>query len=425
MNRLIAATLCGVGLVVGFSVSEEARGRVPTPPAEVIAQAAGDTQAAAPAGAAQLLAQVVAPASGSRISPAGTASPSFQARPQVIADGLEHPWAVAFLPDGSFLVTERVGRLRVVEADGRVRQPVAGLPTIDVGGQGGLLDVITARDFERSRRIFFCFTEPGQGGNSTALATARLSMDAAYLQDLRILFSQQPKVPGRHHFGCRIVELTDGTIALTLGERFNRMDDAQRLDNHLGKVIRIRPDGTVPPDNPFVGRRDALPEILSFGHRNPQGATLGPDRQLWMHEHGPQGGDEINRITPGRNYGWPVITHGERYGGGRIGEGLTAKPGLEQPLHHWTPSIAPSGMAFLTSSRYGERWRGSLFVGSVKFSYVTRLEFEGDRVIREERLFTDLGQWVRDIRQGPDGLLYLVNDSRNGRLVRVLPAGTN
>jgi glucose/arabinose dehydrogenase len=349
---------------------------------------------------------------------------TISARPQVVAEGLEHPWAVAFLPGGRFLVTERVGRLRVIEADGRIREPVAGLPPIDAGGQGGLLDVITDSRFAQSRRIHFCFTEPGAGGNSTAMATARLSEDGARLDSMRVIFSQRPKVPGRHHFGCRIVELPDGSLALTLGERFNRMEDAQRLDNHLGKIVRVNQDGTVPAGNPFVGRGYALPEILSLGHRNPQGATLGPDGRLWMHEHGPQGGDEINVITPGLNYGWPVITYGERYGGGRIGEGISAKPGLEQPLHQWTPSIAPSGMAFLTSTRYGERWRGSLFVGSVKFNFLTRLELEGQKVVREERLFAELGQWVRDVRQGPDGLLYLVSDSRNGRLVRLLPVGT-
>jgi glucose/arabinose dehydrogenase len=343
-------------------------------------------------------------------------------RTHVIAEGLEHPWALAFLPEGRFLVTERVGRLRVIEADGRVRAPVAGMPVSEVGGQGGVLDVITDSRFAQSRRIFFCFTEPGPGGNSTALATALLSEDLSTLHQVRTIFSQQPKLPGRHHFGCRIVELPDQTLILTLGERFNRMDDAQRLDNHLGKLVRLNKDGSVPNDNPFVGQAGARPEIWSYGHRNPQGATLGPDGRLWMHEHGPQGGDEINVIVRGRNYGWPVITYGERYGGGKIGEGLTAKPGLEQPIFHWTPSIAPSGMAFLTSGRYGDAWRGSLFVGTVKFSFLTRLEWDGLRVVREERLLPELGQWVRDVRQGPDGLLYLINDSRNGRLVRLLPA---
>ncbi|MEN9775573.1 MAG: hypothetical protein RL322_2643 [Pseudomonadota bacterium] len=343
-------------------------------------------------------------------------------RAQVVAQGLEHPWAVAFLPEGRFLVTERVGRLRVIEADGRVGAPVSGLPAIDVGGQGGLLDLITDAEFSVNRQVFFCFTEPGPGGNSTALASARLSRDRARLESVRVIFSQQPKVAGRHHFGCRIVEMPDQTLVLTLGERFHRMDDAQRLDNHLGKLVRLRKDGSVPADNPFVARPGVRPEILSYGHRNPQGATLGPDGRLWVHEHGPQGGDEINVITPGRNYGWPVITRGERYGGGPIGQGLTERAGMEQPFHNWTPSIAPAGMAFLTSQRYGRDWQGSLFVGSVKFNFLTRLVHDEKRVVHEERLLEALGQWVRDVRQGPDGLLYLINDSRNGRLVRLLPA---
>ncbi len=342
---------------------------------------------------------------------------------QVVAEGLEHPWALAFLPGGRFLVTERVGRLRVVEADGRLRDPVAGLPAIDVGGQGGLLDLILDRAFEANRQIFFCFTEPGVGGNSTALARARLAPDLSRLESLQVIFSQQPKWSGRHHFGCRIVELPDGTLALTLGERFHRMDDAQRLDNHLGKIVRIAKDGSVPPDNPLVGRAGTRPEILSYGHRNPQGAVLAADGQLWVHEHGPQGGDEINRIIAGRNYGWPVITYGERYGGGPIGEGITARAGMEQPIHHWTPSIAPSGMSFLTSDRYGPAWRGSLFVGTVKFDFLTRVEIQGDRFVREERVAQTPGQWIRDVREGPDGLLYLLNDSRNGRLLRLLPGG--
>lgn len=353
---------------------------------------------------------------------AGVSGSPVQLHAQVLAEGLEHPWALAFLPDGRFLVTERVGRLRVIEPDGRLREPVAGLPPIEVGGQGGLLDVITDREFAANRRIFFCYTEPGAGGNSTALASASLSTDLRRLASLQVIFSQNPKLPGRHHFGCRIVELPDGTLALTLGERFNRMEDAQRLDNHLGKVVRIGKDGSVPSDNPFVGRPGARPEILSYGHRNAQGAVLGTDGRLWMHEHGPQGGDEINRIEPGRNYGWPVITYGERYGGGPIGEGITAREGMEQPIHYWTPSIAPSGMALLASDRYGPAWRGSLFIGSVKFDFLTRVEIQGDRVIREERVLQTRGQWIRDVREGPDGLLYLLNDSRNGRLLRLLPS---
>ncbi len=340
-----------------------------------------------------------------------------------VADGLQHPWAVAFLPDGRFLVTERPGRLRVVASDGRLGPPVAGLPRAAAGGQGGLLDVVLDTGFARNRRLYFCFAEPASegGGNSTALASATLSQDASTLQDVKILFSQQPKVASSLHFGCRIVQAPDGNLFLALGERYHRKDDAQTLDNHHGKVVRIQPDGGVPADNPLRQRSGALPEIWSWGHRNPQGAAWGPDGRLWVHEHGPQGGDEINRPEPGRNYGWPVVTHGENYGGGKIGEG-TAKPGMEPPLHSWVPSIAPSGMAFLTSERYGTAWKGSLFVGSLKFGRLHRLEVRDGKVLREERLLEDLGERIRDVRQGPDGWLYLLTDSPRGRLLRLQPS---
>lgn len=340
-------------------------------------------------------------------------------RSQTVAQGLVHPWALAFLPQGRFLVTERPGRMRVLEADGQAGAPLAGLPAVDAGGQGGLLDVVIDSDFERNRTLYFCFSEAGEGGNSTALARARLSGDRQRLEAVKVIFSQRPKVASRAHFGCRIVEARDGTLFLTLGERYQRMNDAQKLDNHLGKVVRVGKDGSVPRDNPFTGRAGALPEIWSYGHRNMQGATLAPDGTLWTHEHGPQGGDEINLPRAGLNYGWPVITWGEQYGGGKIGEGLTAKAGMEQPLHYWVPSIAPSGMAFLTSERYGPAPRGNLFVGSLKFGYLDRIELAGGKVQREHRI--EVGDRVRDVRQGPDGLLYLLTDSDRGRLLRLLP----
>ncbi|MES2978234.1 MAG: PQQ-dependent sugar dehydrogenase [Pseudomonadota bacterium] len=351
-------------------------------------------------------------------------------RVEPVASGLEHPWAVAFLPQGRFLVTERPGRLRLVGADGQIKASVTGVPAVASGGQGGLLDVILDSDFAANRTLYFCFSEPAaQGaGNSTALARARLSADETQLLDVRVIFSQKPKVASSAHFGCRIVEgrkanQPDGTLFLTLGDRFSRRDDAQKLDNHHGKVVRINKDGSVPPDNPFVGQAGALPEIWSYGHRNSQGATLSPDGTLWMHEHGPQGGDEINLPQPGRNYGWPVITSGENYGGGKIGEGITARQGMEQPLHQWTPSIAPSGMVFLTSDRYGAAWRGNLFVGSLKFAYLDRIElsapFKG-QVLREHKLLESGGR-IRDVRQGPDGLLYVLTDSARGSLLRLQP----
>lgn len=351
-------------------------------------------------------------------------------RAETVAAGLQNPWAVAFLPQGRFLVTERPGRMRVIEADGRAGAPLPGLPAIDAGGQGGLLDVITDSGFASNRRIYFCFSEPAAsgGGNSTALARATLAADNSRLDDVQVIFSQKPKFSGSAHFGCRIVEAqkdgkSDGTLFLTLGDRYSRMQDAQQLDNHHGKVVRINKDGGIPADNPFAGRPGALPEIWSYGHRNMQGAALAPDGTYWTHEHGPQGGDEINLPQPGRNYGWPVITYGENYGGGRIGEGLTSKPGLEQPLHYWAPSIAPSGMVFLTSDKYGKAWQGNLFVGSLKFGYLNRIElaqpFKG-KVLREHKLLEGAGR-IRDVRQGPDGLLYVLTDSPQGRLLRLQP----
>jgi aldose sugar dehydrogenase len=342
-----------------------------------------------------------------------------QVRPETVASGLAHPWAVAFV-DGRYLVTERPGRMRIIEADGRLGPPLAGVPPVVTGGQAGLLDVVADSGFAANRTVYFCFSEPGSGGNSTALARARLADDRSRLQDVRVIFSQRPKVASQNHFGCRIVEARDGTLFMTLGERFIRKEDAQKLDNHLGKIVHLTKEGAPAPGNPFIGRPGALPEIWSYGHRNSQGATLGPDGRLWMHEHGPQGGDEINVPAAGRNYGWPVITYGENYGGGPIGEGITAKPGMEQPLHYWVPSIAPSGMAFLASDRYGPGWRGNLFVGSLKFGYLDRILLQDGKVATEQRLLEGIGR-VRDVRQGPDGLLYLLTDEEDGKLVRVLP----
>lgn len=352
---------------------------------------------------------------------------------EVVAKGLEHPWAVAFMGDGRMLVTERPGRLRVLAANGALGEPVHGLPAVDARGQGGLLDVVVDADFRNNRTLYFCFSEPvaagqsAQSGNSTALARGRLSADARRLDEVRVIFRQLPKVSSTAHFGCRIVEALknntpDGTLFLTLGERFSRMQDAQKLDNHHGKVVRIGKDGSMPKDNPFVNTAGAQPEIWSYGHRNPQGAALAPDGTLWMHEHGPQGGDEINLLQAGKNYGWPLITYGENYGGGKISEGLTAKAGMEQPLHYWVPSIAPSGMAFVSSDNYGSAWRGNLLVGSLKFQYLNRIVVEGRKVIREEKLLTELNQRIRDVRQGPDGLIYVLTDASNGQLIRLLPS---
>jgi aldose sugar dehydrogenase len=355
-------------------------------------------------------------------------------KPQTLASGLQNPWAVAFLPDGRFLVTERPGRMRIVEADGKLSKPLEGVPEVVAAGQGGLLDVTLDADFAANRTLYFCFSEPAAlgNGNSTALARATLSADGARLDNVKVIFSQKPKFSSTLHFGCRIVESrsagkdgkADGKLFLTLGDRYSRAEDAQNLGNHHGKIIRINKDGSVPPDNPFVGKAGALPEIWSYGHRNAQGATLAPDGALWMHEHGAQGGDEINLPKPGVNHGWPVITYGENYGGGKIGDGITAKEGMAQPLHYWAPSIAPSGMAFVTSERYGKAWQGNLMVGSLKFGYLNRMELAAPysgAVVRESKLISGEGR-IRDVRQGPDGLLYVLTDSSSGKLIRLLPA---
>jgi aldose sugar dehydrogenase len=362
-----------------------------------------------------------------------TAAFAQSVKPQTVASGLENPWAIAFLPGGRFLVTERSGTMRIVQANGQLGDPVSGVPRVAAGGQGGLLDLLLDRDFERNRTLYFCYSEPAPGtftrGNSTALARATLSADNARLENLNVIFSQKPKFSSSNHFGCRITEAApggeaDGTLFLTLGDRFLRKEDAQKLDNHHGKIVRIGKDGSVPKDNPFVNRAGALPEIWSYGHRNLQGATLAPDGSYWTHEHGPQGGDEINLPQPGRNYGWPVITYGENYGGGPVTDGATSQDGMEQPLHYWVPSIAPSGMAFLTSDKYGKAWQGSLFIGSLKFAYLARMElaepFKG-KVVREQKLLEGVGR-IRDVRQGPDGLLYVLTDnSSDGKLIRLMP----
>lgn len=340
-------------------------------------------------------------------------------RVETVTEGLEHPWSVTFLPDGRFLVTERPGRLRVVEADGTLRPtPVGGLPQIAARGQGGLLDVALHPDFANNRWVYFSYNEPGAGGHGTAVARGRF--DGARLDDVQVLFRLQPKSNTGHHFGSRLVFDREGHLFITLGDRGDR-DRAQDLADHAGSVIRLDADGSVPADNPFVGRADARPEIYSYGHRNIQGATLDPSTgRLWTHEHGPQGGDEINLPEPGVNYGWPVITYGVNYvTGTSIGEG-TAKPGMAQPLYYWVPSIAPSGMSFYDGDAF-PGWRGDLFVGSLKFRLLVRLELDGGRVVHEERLLEDALGRIRDVRQGPDGLLYLLTDEDDGRLVRLVP----
>ena len=351
----------------------------------------------------------------------GTAhAQSVTLKPVTVARGLQHPWGLAFLPDGRLLVTERPGRMRIVSADGRLGEPLAGLPPVVYGGQGGLLDVALDPAFATNRRVYWSYSEADPlGGRANGTAVARGRLDGDRLAEVEVIFRQQPKIASSAHFGSRLVFARDGRLFITLGERFVRRDDAQLLDNDLGKIVRIEADGRIPADNPFVDRPGARPEIWSYGHRNVQGAALMPaSGELWVDEHGPQGGDELNRVLPGRNYGWPVITYGAKYGSGEpIGEG-TAKAGMEQPLTYWVPSIATSGLAFLTSDRY-PGWKGNAFVGGLKAQLLVRLQLDGNRVVREERLLTEFGERIRDVRQGPDGWLYLLTDSGDGRIVRL------
>ena len=338
-----------------------------------------------------------------------------------IATGLNSPWAVAFLPDGRYLVTERAGSMHIIERDGRIGAALAGVPPVYVHGQGGLLDVVLDPDFAANRTLYFSYAEPGDEGAHTAIASARL--EPGTLANVRVLFRQTPGYDGGAHFGSRIVIGRDGFLYATIGERGDHRDRAQQLDKTYGKIIRIGRDGHIPKDNPFVGREGARPEVWSFGHRNPQGLALHPSTgELFEHEHGPKGGDEVNIIRKGANYGWPVVTFGREYHGPKIGEG-TAKAGMEAPLHYWDPSIAPSGMAFLSSDAAGP-WQGDLFVGALKFTLVARLERKDGKVVHEERLLADQHDRVRDVREGPDGALYVLTESR-GRLLRLMPIGGN
>lgn len=342
-------------------------------------------------------------------------------RVNVITEGLEHPWGLAFLPDGRMLVSERPGRLRLVAADGTLDpKPVQGLPAnITASGQGGLLDIALHPEFENNQLLYLSYAGAGDGGLGTELARARL--DDYALTDLQVLFRALPKTGGGRHFGGRIVFDRAGHVFLTLGDRGDQ-DRAQELDSHIGTVVRLNHDGSVPADNPFVGRAGALPEIFSYGNRNVQGATLHPQTgELWTHEHGPQGGDEVNVIRAGVNYGWPVITFGRNYGiGTRIGEG-TSGPGMADPLYQWTPSIAPSGLAIYRGDRF-PNWRGNLLVGALKFQLLARLEMDGERVVHEERFLEDVVGRIREVKVGPDGYVYLLSDHRNGIIARLEPA---
>lgn len=348
---------------------------------------------------------------------ASRTSEELPAEVTVFTQGLEHPWGLAFLPDGSALVTERSGTLRRIGQDGRRGAAITGVPKVVTGGQAGLLDVALPPDFEGNGYVYFSYAEAGKDNRAgTAIARGRLVGDA--LQDVEVIFRQQPKVKGSNHWGSRLVFGRGGMLYATLGERFDYRDKAQDLTTHLGKIIRIKPDGSVPENNPFVGREDALPEIWSYGHRNPQAAALHPQTGvLWAIEHGARGGDEINVIGAGKNYGWPVIAYGRNYDMTTIGEG-TAQAGMEQPIYYWDPSIAPSGMVFYDGEMFPE-WQGNLFVGALAKTALVRLTLDGETVGAEERLLEQRGDRIRDVVQGADGALYLLVDSDEGVILRL------
>jgi aldose sugar dehydrogenase len=339
----------------------------------------------------------------------------------VVASGLVHPWGLAALPDGRWLVTEKPGRLRIITTQGQVGEPVAGLPAVDARGQGGLLDVIVGPSFAQDRIIYWSYAEPREGGNATSVARGRLSDDGARLENVQVIFRALPVYDGDKHFGSSLAFDPAGRLFVTLGERSDKpmRPQAQDLGSHMGKTIRINADGTVPQDNPFVGRAGALPEIWSLGHRNVQGIAVQPGTgAIWTIEHGTRGGDEVNLDKPGLNYGWPDAAYGVEYAGGQINTGATQAPGTEQPVYYWDPVIAPGGATFYQGAMF-PGWDGNLLVAGLKEKHIARLVIQNDRVIGEERLLTDLGERIRDVAVGADGAVWAITDEQNGKLVRL------
>lgn len=342
-------------------------------------------------------------------------------RVTTFVEGLSHPWAIAFLPDGGMLVTERAGALRYVAPDGQLSAPLRGVPPVVAQRQGGLLDVALDPDFAQNRLVYFSYAEAGMGGSGTAVARGVLNTDVSALQQVQVIFRQRPKVVSSGHYGSRLVFSPQGHLFITLGDRESFRDNAQDVTTHIGTIVRINPDGTIPQDNPFVGQADALPEIWAHGVRNSQAAAIHPETGvLWEIEHGPRGGDELNIVQPGGNYGWPVATFGVEYYGLRIGEGITSAPGMIDPVYQWTPVIAPSGMMFYGADAFPD-WQGNLFVGGLGSTALVRLELDGNAVAREERLLENLGFRIRDVAQGPDGAIYVATDEKRGEVLRIAP----
>lgn len=342
---------------------------------------------------------------------------------QTVASGLVYPWSLAFLPDGRMLVAERPGRLRIIAADGRLSPPLGNVPKVYAVSQAGLMDILLARDFAQSRTIFVCYAEAAEGGGRIAVLRARLIEDESpRLDDVTVIFRQKGPVSRGLNIGCRMVQAQDDNLFVTLGDHFGPKELAQKLDNHIGKIVRITPDGAAPADNPFIGNRGALPEIWAYGLRNAQGLAFNPaDGKLWEQEHGPMGGDEINIIEKAQNYGWPRVSYGVNYDGTPVGNGKATMEGVTDPIWHWTPSIAPSGIAFYTGDLI-PGWKGSLLNGALKFELLSRLELKGNKILKEERLLQSMRERIRDVRQGPDGAVYLLTDNASGRILRIVLA---
>jgi aldose sugar dehydrogenase len=359
---------------------------------------------------------VASPASAQRFS-----SEHVEIEVETLASGLEHPWGMAFLSGEEILVTERPGRMRILRADGGLSQPLGGVPAVAASGQGGLLDVALDPDFARNAMIYFAFAESRDGGAGLSVARARLDREANALEDVEVVFRQQPAVGGGRHFGARLVFADDGRLFIGAGDRGDHSAESQNPQNHIGAIMRIERDGSIPQDNPGVGRADWADEVWSIGHRNIQGAAMRPGTsQFWANEHGARGGDEVNLIQRGLNYGWPVISFGVHYSGAPIGEG-TAREGMEQPVYYWDPSIAPSGMAFYTGDAFPQ-WRGDILIGGLAGQVLSRLTLRGDVVVSEERMLQGIAR-IRDVREGPDGLVYLLTDAADGRVLRLSPVG--